>query len=761
MVIKYPKKSQSNAKGRRPSSSGRSAYTRQKNKPFSFFPVLMAAVIIIGGLYWLINYGNTTQSPLLSWLGGNVSVYKQVSKRSQSDVRELYMQAIEAQKAGEVDLAIRLFLEVEESYPGLSNVISWHLAELYQLKPNEGLVQIRLKKLESMALQPEFQAKVLYALMKSHIRAGQPDLAKQKIEDLQKNFKSTEYGKASKYYQGLLALNQHDSLWKQGHPDGDAQKAPLPNDVVSLWKSYLANAPTGTFAMDIINTFKARGHSPSVEEMSHYIQAYISAGEYGNAFKVAKMRAFQVKIAGVDVLKAYLSQGKKAPALDLLNAWIGPYRFENEGLRDVLAGLFSTKSPNKQGLIALKRLLGYANPANKEAVLWHLSQYDTDNQASYYQQFAKRYPKSRFTPFVKAELLRLDFMAQRFKAIPSVADAYLKAFPESLEAPDVLLWKALAEDYTYQMDARTKSLKRLLKDYPYTYSAFRANHILYGKADALNFKPIWNRENLPFITNTLNGSTDWLNDFAEEVGDLPPVLVAQLQELAETKATDDVFLLLDMSLKTNSPHLDPLKSWAYLLDGQLDRSIRTMKDSLNSLDTPKTLEERYKLSPSVRKLLFPIHYPDLVQNYSEKAGVSAFLVLGLIRQESSFNPNSLSGSSAVGLMQLLVPTAQDMVLASESRRVSKLALMDPETNIQLGTRYLAYLNKRLANDPLLVVASYNAGPNAVARWANKRLPTLRNQPDVFVEQIPYDQTRHYVHHVFEGMWNYYQLYNLN
>jgi len=708
----------------------------------------MAAVIIVGGLYWALNYGNTTQSPLLSWLGGNVSVYKQVSKRSQSDVRELYMQAIEAQKAGEVDLAIRLFLEVEDSYPGLSNVISWHLAELYQLKPNEGLVQIRLKKLESMALQPEFQAKVLYALMKSHIRAGQPDLAKQKIDDLQKNFGDTEYGKASTYYQGLLALNQHDSLWKQGHPEGDVKKAPLPNDVVSLWKTYLANAPTGTFAMEIINTFKTRGHSPSVEEMSHYIQGYIASGEYGNAFKVAKMRAFQVKIAGVDVLKAYLSQGKKAPALDLLNAWIGAYTFENEGLRDVLAGLFPTKSPNKQGLVALKRLLGFANAPNKEAVLWHLSQYDTENQATYYQQFTKKYPQSRFTPFVKAELLRFDFVAQRFKALPSQASAYLKAFPASLEAPDVLLWKALAERQVGQVKASEESFKRLLKDYPFTYSAFRANHILYGKTDALNFRPIWNKENLPFITNTLNAPTDWLNDYAQEVGDLPPILVAQLQELAETKANDDVFLLLDMSIKTDSPHIDTLKSWAYLLDGQLDRSIRTMKDSLNNLDTPKTLEARYKLSPSVRKLLFPIHYPDLVQNYSEKAGVSPFLVLGLIRQESSFNPNSLSGSSAVGLMQLLVPTAQDMVLASENLRVSKLALMDPDTNIQLGTRYLAYLNKRLANDPLLVVASYNAGPNAVARWANKRMPTLRNQPDVFVEQIPYDQTRHYVHHVF-------------
>ncbi len=161
MFMKYPSKSRPNAKGKRPNTTGRFAYGRQKKKSFSLFPVLMAAVIIVGGLYWLLNYGNSSQFPLLSWLGGQVSVYRPTPKLNQSEVRQLYLQALEAQKAGEVDLAIRLFLELEDSYPGLSNVISWHLAELYQLKPNEGLVQIRLKKLESMALQPEFQDKVL------------------------------------------------------------------------------------------------------------------------------------------------------------------------------------------------------------------------------------------------------------------------------------------------------------------------------------------------------------------------------------------------------------------------------------------------------------------------------------------------------------------------------------------------------------------------------------------------------------------------
>jgi soluble lytic murein transglycosylase len=90
-----------------------------------------------------------------------------------------------------------------------------------------------------------------------------------------------------------------------------------------------------------------------------------------------------------------------------------------------------------------------------------------------------------------------------------------------------------------------------------------------------------------------------------------------------------------------------------------------------------------------------------------------------------------------------------------------LTLIQPETNIKLGTRYLAYLKRMLHNDPLLVVASYNAGPGAVGGWASANMTMLRNQPDLFVEKIPYDQTRHYVHHVFEGMWNYHNLYNVD
>jgi outer membrane protein assembly factor BamD (BamD/ComL family) len=684
-------------------------------------------------------------------LGGGVNVYRQVGNRNQTDVRSLYLQAIEAQKAGEVDLAIRLFLELEDYYPGLNNLISWHLVQLYQAKPDESLVQVRLKKLESQPLQPEFQAKVLYELMKSYVRANQLDLAQKKIEQLQKNFPKTDYGQASSYFQGVLALKAFDENWKTVHPEKPLDKAPLPMDVVSYWKAYLAKVPTGTFAMDIINTFKKRGHPPSVEEMSHYIQAYVHAGEYANAVKVANMRAFQVKIAGGDVLKAYLAVGQRQQALDFLNAWVGRYTFDAKTLKSVLEAMFPTQKASEAGVKTLEKLLSIAQVSNKEMILWHLSQYDEARQSAWYSRFASQFPNSRLTPFVEAERLRFQFIEAQYKALVPQAEAYLKRFPASLEAPDVLLWKAVVERSSGAMQASQASFERLLVEYPNTYGAFRANHILKAKTDVLGFQPAWPSENLPLIPDAIHTPEAWLVDYTKEHEDLPRIVSAQLQELATIKAVDDMALLVEMSFEKTSRHTPVLMSWIYLIDGQLDKSIRQVRDYYNTLDVSLSQKERYQLSPQVLKLLYPIHYPSFVQPFSEQAKVSPFLVLGLIHQESSFNPNSLSSASAVGLMQLLVPTAQDMLAQAEKSRVSKLALMDPELNIQLGTRYLAYLNQQLQHDPLLVVASYNAGPNAVARWATKRMAMLKSQPDAFVESIPYDQTRHYVHHVFEGI----------
>jgi soluble lytic murein transglycosylase len=77
--------------------------------------------------------------------------------------------------------------------------------------------------------------------------------------------------------------------------------------------------------------------------------------------------------------------------------------------------------------------------------------------------------------------------------------------------------------------------------------------------------------------------------------------------------------------------------------------------------------------------------------------------------------------------------------------------------VQLGTRYLRYLHERFNGNSMLAVGSYNGGPGAMSRWVNGS-PLLAKDPDLFVESIPYAQTRDYIKEVFSHYWNYKQLY---
>jgi soluble lytic murein transglycosylase len=102
---------------------------------------------------------------------------------------------------------------------------------------------------------------------------------------------------------------------------------------------------------------------------------------------------------------------------------------------------------------------------------------------------------------------------------------------------------------------------------------------------------------------------------------------------------------------------------------------------------------------------------------------------------------------AMGLMQLMPETAAELA----GGRLSGQALEDPARNAALGSRYLRGLLDQWAGDPLAAVASYNAGPGAVAGWEPQR--RLR-EPELWVEAIPYPETRLYVKKVLGNAWSY-------
>ncbi len=141
-------------------------------------------------------------------------------------------------------------------------------------------------------------------------------------------------------------------------------------------------------------------------------------------------------------------------------------------------------------------------------------------------------------------------------------------------------------------------------------------------------------------------------------------------------------------------------------------------------------------------LRFPLEYRDQVVARSAAFGVSPAVVYGVIRQESVFMADARSSVGALGLMQLMPSTAAQVAKGLRVSFAGTSDLLDPEENIHLGSAFLADLVKRQGS-VALAAAAYNAGPGRVKQWR----PPSRMAADVWVESIPFDETRRYVRSV--------------
>jgi soluble lytic murein transglycosylase len=155
-------------------------------------------------------------------------------------------------------------------------------------------------------------------------------------------------------------------------------------------------------------------------------------------------------------------------------------------------------------------------------------------------------------------------------------------------------------------------------------------------------------------------------------------------------------------------------------------------------------------------LAFPTAFEAEVGAAATESGVDPALLWAIMREESGFAAGAESWANAVGLMQLILPTARSMAKRLQlDRKITGKALRDPAINVRLGAAYLAYLDGEFAGHPALAIAGYNAGEGAVKKWL-KAAPG--QSLDLFVERIPFAQTRGYTKRVLASFATYKFLY---
>ena len=187
-------------------------------------------------------------------------------------------------------------------------------------------------------------------------------------------------------------------------------------------------------------------------------------------------------------------------------------------------------------------------------------------------------------------------------------------------------------------------------------------------------------------------------------------------------------------------------------DVYYSQALRIAARSLNMISRSITKEEM--------KNVYPQNFSNLVDTYAKKYDINTSVIYALIRSESFFDKEIVSSAGAVGLTQLMSPTAGEI---AQKLKLKDYELTDPETNIMFGTYYLAELIRRGEGSLLRAFFSYNAGFRKVTTWLNSSMlefgKNTRLDMDLFLETVPVSETREYGRKLIGATVMYEYLYN--
>ena len=255
--------------------------------------------------------------------------------------------------------------------------------------------------------------------------------------------------------------------------------------------------------------------------------------------------------------------------------------------------------------------------------------------------------------------------------------------------------------------------------------------------------------------------------------------IAPSSALASVRAVDDPHLT-DV-LPENDPHLIKARllanaalneyirpeiqlsatsaSWGVLAESQIYESFGEDTRALQAMKRAKLPFFSLPVNevPMVYwQLVFPRPYWSQLKADAENNGLDPYLVAALIRQESEFNPGAVSRANAYGLMQLLPSVGKSLAKKGGDKHFTTNELLDPTTNLRLGTIDLRQSIGRYSGQVEYALAAYNAGDTPVRNWI-----ALNNYKDVpeWVESIPYTETREYVQGIMRNREMYRAIYS--
>ena len=196
---------------------------------------------------------------------------------------------------------------------------------------------------------------------------------------------------------------------------------------------------------------------------------------------------------------------------------------------------------------------------------------------------------------------------------------------------------------------------------------------------------------------------------------------------------------------------EALREWLWAIRGLDDRDLLAAAEVARQANEPdraiNTADRTVQLHDFSQR--YPVPHRDALAAAARQWDLDEAFVYSIIRQESRFQPHARSRVGAAGLMQLMPATAKWVAAQIRIHPFRSDMLLQPETNIQMGSYYFRRVLSDLGH-PILATAAYNAGPGRARRWRDER-PL---EGAIYVETIPFNETRDYVKKVFANTWYY-------
>lgn len=637
----------------------------------------------------------------LSWFLG-VLLYQ-----SPINTEKSYRQGLEDMQKENYSNAYYLFSRVS-FFSHLKPIALYHQAECAaKIEDNTTAVK-KYKALFKIYPNHKLSPKAKYLAAQALVKS-EPQKAKKYFDEIIEAYPHTDFAIAAEYYSGLILMNN----CKDSGIFSMSQKT----DVENYFRHYLKKAPSGRLALNVITNWLSIDKTISTDDYLLMAKSYYLFEEYEKAEELLSKVDFKESWA-IEVQNAY--KMGNIPRVKYLTEWGLQHHadyIDSEDIYDAVDTYLLTAPSKYQGA---NRLLYLAASKGKDYI-WDIkcTYSNSQDKSQCFKDLYLSYPESPFVDDALSQIFLETIRKNDLKNAEKIGKDFLNKFKDSEYTPLVMYQMGRIAEKRHDYSEYMAYYRSVIAKYPDSYYAYRAYLRMNHTGGALitsHLKPQeieYPYKHKPQIIETLIS----LNDF----------------DVLEEFSRGDEFL----------------KSWILYRKGNFGASAVTARNAMDELDVkPDKYDLRWRL-------VYPLHYYDNVKINAEKFANNPPLMQAIVREESYFNPNAGSAVGALGLMQLMPATADEI---AKKNSISKFDLKNPEQNIMLGNAYYSFLKSSLGGMDISAIAAYNGGIGSVNSWKQN---IYYNDTDEFVEQIPYPETKNYVKKVFRSYWNYVRIYSGN